>query len=131
MSDIKDAWNVYKDELRVWAYDADAPWPDQDFDLSVAEMYFSDLIIEFAADHQCPKRLFFLGCAYLLVGDAVMTDYQSRSKNEVQSFLAAVKKQDQDSLNRLYERSVELLENPGIFDYDLWCGEGYANQGET
>ena len=131
MSVIQNAWNVQRDELKNWAYKADEPWPDQDFDLSVSEIQYSDLIIEFAIDEDCPKKKFFLSCAYLLVGDAVMTEYQSRSRSEIEAFLGKAKSKNHKSLNTLYERSVSLLENPESFDYDLWCGEGYANQEEN
>lgn len=125
---MQDPWNPEKDELRLWAYDPASEWPDQDFDLSVAELWFSDLIIELAGDEACPRSDFFLGCAYLIVGDAVMTDYRTRSKEEIEHFLEAVKTQPHERLTKLYKRSIDLINNPGLFDYDLWCSAGYAKE---
>lgn len=88
---MQDSWKPMKQELREWAYDPNAIWPDQDFDLSVAKLHFDDLIIDFSADDKCPKRNLFLKCAYLIVGDAVMTDYKSRPKTGADQFLVKVK----------------------------------------
>ena len=125
---MRDPWNPRKHELRVWAYDPEASWPDQDFDLSVAELCFSELILEFANDDSCPKKEFFLSCAYILIGDAVMTEYGFRTKEDVEGFLIEVNAIKNERMSLLYNRAIELMNNPPSFDYDLWCGEGYVNQ---
>ncbi len=125
---MKDPWNPQKEEIRQWAYVSDAQWPDQDFNLSVAKVHFSDLIIEFAIDDDCPKRDFFLSCAYIIVGDAVRTKYVSHTKAEVEEFIERVKATKNEQMTLLHGRAIALVNNPSSFNYDLWCSGGYAKQ---
>ena len=125
---MKDPWNPKKEELRKWAYDPESKWPDQDFDLSVTEIHFSELILECAIDENCPKKDFFLSCAYILVGDAVRSGFNSTTKENVQDFLKAVKITNNKNLLLLFERATKLIKNPLLFDYDLWCAEGFVRK---
>jgi hypothetical protein len=125
-SSMKDPWNPANEELREWAYDADALWPTQDFDLAVGELYLSQIILELASDNNCPKQRFFVQCAYLIVGDAIRTDYNTESKEDVVAFLEQAEKIDNTYLLKFVEQSKELMQNPLKFDYDEWCDGGLA-----
>ncbi|MCI5165764.1 MAG: hypothetical protein D3903_06630 [Candidatus Electrothrix sp. GM3_4] len=125
---MQDPWNPQIEELREWAFKSDSPWPDQDFDLSVAELHFSELIIELASNSNCPKADFFLSCAYIIVGDAVMTEYQSRSKSDVLKFINQLSISENNRLLTLNKLALKLLDTPSKFDYDFWCGEGCLSQ---
>ncbi|KAF7786169.1 hypothetical protein PRUB_a0647 [Pseudoalteromonas rubra] len=116
------------EEIRAWAFESDSPWPGQDFDLSVAELHFADLIIELSCDASCPKKDFFLSCAYIIVGDAVMTEYETRSKAGVEQFLQQIKATNNERLLTLYKLGTKLVATPSSFDYDFWCGEGCLAQ---
>ncbi|UZE97184.1 hypothetical protein [Alkalimarinus alittae] len=124
---MKDPWNPINEELREWAYDADSLWPTQDFDLAVGELYLSDIIIELASDNSCPKQRFFLKCAYLIVGDAVRTDYHTETREDVSNFLKQASKTGNVYLLKFVEHAKELMSNPSKFDYDQWCDGGLAN----
>lgn len=124
---MKDPWNPQKEELRQWAFDADLPWPEQDFDLAVSDMLFADIILELAADNHCPKQPFFLSCAYLIVGDAVRTNFEVCSRTDIQHFLSRAVQTSNQYLVTLAERSYLLIQNPETFDYEQWCGGGLAD----
>jgi hypothetical protein len=111
--------------LLDWAMNPDEELPTQDFDLAVAELCFADVILRLAIDSTCPKRDFFLHCAYLIVGDAVMSSYETRSKSDVEQYLMQVKAAHHPNLDALHERAIALMSDPSSFDYDLWCGGGY------
>ncbi|MGE6433124.1 hypothetical protein [Shewanella baltica] len=123
---MKDPWNPINEELREWAFDTEALWPTQDFDLAVGELYLSEIILELASNNSCPKQSFFLKCAYLIVGDAVRTDYHTESKENVIEFLKQAEKTGNIHLLEFVEHSKELISNPSKFDYDQWCDGGLA-----
>jgi hypothetical protein len=123
---MKDPYNPINEELREWAFDVDALWPEQDFDLAVAKLNLSEIILELSSDNNCPKQRFFVKCAYLIVGDAVRTDYYTASRQDVVAFLEKAKKTGNHYLFRFVEQSNELIQNPSKFDYDQWCDGGLA-----
>ncbi len=88
-----DPWNPTKSELKEWAYSSDPYCPAQDFDLAVADICLSDIILESASDTQCPEQSFFLHCAYLIVGDAVRTNFLRVVIKKLMSFYLKRKKQ--------------------------------------
>lgn len=124
---MKDPWNPQKEALRQWAFDAGAPWPEQDFDLAIGDLLFADIILELAADNHCPKQPFFLSCAYLIVGDAVRTHFDVCAKADLQHFLERAMQSGHPYLVTLVERSTVLIEHPDTFDYNQWCHGGLAD----
>ncbi|GAB4210872.1 MAG: hypothetical protein OHK0012_02290 [Synechococcales cyanobacterium] len=124
---MKDPWNPTNEELRDWAFDHDAMWPTQDFDLSVADLGFCEIILELASDNTCPKQRFFVQCAYLIVGDAVRTDYKTATKLDVSGFLDKAKKTGNKHMLKFVEQSSDLMRNPLKFDYEQWCDGGLAH----
>ena len=71
------------DELRQWAR-SDGPWPVQDFDLIVAEAERLSLLLELASS---PQREFFLRCLYLVVGDAVRSNFNTTTRSDLEAAL--------------------------------------------
>jgi hypothetical protein len=64
------------DDLRSWAYDASAPEPMQDWELVLSwqvDRGFLAHCVQYAADPDCPKALFFLDVLYKWV-DTVARD---------------------------------------------------------
>ncbi len=117
-------------ELRAWACDADADWPVQDYDLMVVLLGLNHVIIELAADNNCPKQRFFLSCCYLIVGDAVRTEFKSESKQAILHFLNLAEATQHAQLLKFVARSEQLLADPSLFDYDLWCDGGLVGRDE-
>ncbi len=126
---MKDWWNPTIDEIRVWAYDKNPNYTEQDFELAVADIKFKDLILELANDDNCPNQKFFLSCAYLLIGDYVRVKYPSTTKGEIEDFLQQIKTyKNNKSFQLLYQRAIKLIKEPSSFNYELWCGGGYTYQ---
>ena len=123
---MKDPFNPTHEELRTWAYDPNAMAPTQDFDLMVAELFNADLILELTADENCPNRGFFLGCTYLIVGDAVRTKFRLNSKEKIEEFIRDAEKVGGDLLTLFVLDAKDLLENPRKFNYTNWCDSGLA-----
>jgi len=124
---MKDPWYPETNELKLWAYDENAMWPTQDFDLSIADLTLADSILNYGSDHNCPKKDFFVKCAYLIIGDAVRTEFNTESLNEVKVFLNNILYTNDSSFIILYERGKNLIANPEKFDYDLCCLGGFVD----
>lgn len=98
---------------------------EQDFELLVAGLDRATIILECAADNQCPKQLFFLTCACLIVGDAIRSEedcsvFVGREK-EILAFIRRAEKTGNVHLLEFAWRARELIENPSTFEYDVWC----------
>jgi hypothetical protein len=112
-------------DVRAWAY-SDDPEPQQDFDLMITGLGHEPSFLEWAADDGCPKKGYFLSCLYLFVGDAVRTKYQSNSKADVDGLLNRAGNITDHDVREWLHRSRQLIADPESFEYDLWCGGGYA-----
>jgi hypothetical protein len=112
-------------ELREWAYDPVAVEPQQDFDLLLATTPRRSYV-EFAGDVACPKAAYFLSVLYLIVGDAVRTDYSSECRDTVDDLLQAGRAQGSARVLTWVARSERLMLHPEEFEFDLWCAGGFA-----
>lgn len=103
----------------------------QDWDLLLEHLPYEDLYLELAASKTCPKADYFLALLYLIVGDAVRTEYQNRSKEAVEDLL---RKAERDFpafvICTWIQRSRVLLAQPQTFDYDRWCAGGWVYRPE-
>ena len=114
-------------DIRQWAYDADAPEPQQDFDLFLA-MELRKAYFDFVSDITCPKQKYFLKVLYLIVGDAVRTEYHTNTREEINEFLEAANKLQVKELELWIDKSRNLMKHPEKFDYDRWCGGGLVGE---
>ena len=119
------------EELSEWAYDASAPEPVQDWDLALEHCPYESLYMKFASSNDCPKREYFLALLYLIVGDAVRTEYQARSRDDVERLLTEAEMSFQSYWLSLWvKRSRELIASPETFRYDDWCAGVLASDHE-
>jgi hypothetical protein len=109
------------EEIEKWAYQAHADEPQQDFDLLLSNEPH-DLYLDLAADLSCPKHQYFLSVLYLIVGDAVRTNYQTQSQKFIEQYLAKGKQRQAPLVNKWVDRSQKLMFEPEKFDYEDWCG---------
>ena len=114
-------------QLRNWAYNPDQfVGMEQDFELLVANLDRANLILECASDDDCPKQLFFLSCAFLIVGDAIRSNGDSSvfvaQEEEILAFVRQAEKTGNALLLEFVWRARDLIENPSTFEYDLWRG---------
>ena len=79
-----------------------------------------------ASDSSCPNQNFFLKCAYLIVGDAVRTNYHTESRERITKFIEQAVNTRNNYLLEFAEHSKNLMSNPSSFDYDQWCDGGLA-----
>lgn len=106
-------------EVRAWAYDADSLEPMQDWDLIIWGAVDPGLLVELAADPDCPKRSYFLRCLYGRTGDEVRTGrLDAGTWDVVDRFIAS----DDSALSRWAARSMTLRSQPELFEYEDWCG---------
>lgn len=111
-------------QLRTWAYSPDSfKSVGQDFELTVACLHRANVILECASDKNCPKQLFFVNCAYLIVGDLLRrSDNDDELERDVLAFVRKAEKTGNERLLEFAWRARSVIENPSEFDYDQWCG---------
>jgi hypothetical protein len=112
------------DELRQWAQSG-LDEPVEDFDLMVADPHRAPVLVELATS---PARVFALRCLYLIVGDAVRSNFNASSRAPIESMLsdAAGAAAADRGVGRWIAESRRLLEHPEQFDYVLWCDGALA-----
>lgn len=116
---MRDPNNPTAEEIREWAWSG-APEPVEDWDLIVAYQPNEPMYLELAADDGCPARGFFLRLLYLLVRDAVRTDFRSRSRAEILDLLEHSRPFEHPDLDYWRERTRELLRKPDTFAHRVW-----------
>jgi len=125
---MRDPWNPQQAEIREWAYSEDQLEPDQDWDLVLANLDELDLYLEIAADDACPNWGYFLRVLYLVVGDAVRTEFQTESREDLEALLEATRAFAKRRFDLLRERAEDLIARPETFDYDNWCLGGFVRR---
>lgn len=122
-----DPWNPTPNEIRSWAYDPDAAEPCQDWDLALSWLQDEAVYLSLATDDDCPKRRFFLSLLYLMVGDAVRSDFRARPKPIVIGLIEHGNEYPHPDISTWQRRSRELIACPATFEYDAWCGGQLAS----
>ena len=124
---MSNPWNPTPQEIRSWAYDADAADPCQDWDLALSWLQDESVYLNLATDEACPKRRFFLSLLYLIVGDAVRTGFRTHRKQIVLGLIERGNEFSHPDIVAWQRRSRELIANPEKFEYGAWCGGQFAN----
>ena len=120
---MRSSSNPIADDIRRWAFDPDAEEPVQDWDLLLATTDQEDLFMELASDDTCPNAEYFLGVLYLIVGDAVRTEYRTHPKARIEDLLGMAEARFPKRCIYLWvRRSKDLMTHPESFLYDEWCG---------
>jgi hypothetical protein len=121
-----DAYNPTAPEIRAWASLPDAYFPVQDWDIIVAsEPTHDGLVLALAQDRLSPNRRVFLHILYLIAGDAVRTNWNTRSRDQLENVLRQASRSTDEEVRLWAERTSALCANPASFDYEKWCGGGY------
>jgi hypothetical protein len=110
--------NVYEptgDEIRAWAYSG-ARFPEQDWDIFMAEPEHLELLVRLVEDPACPARRWLLGSLYCTVGH---TDH---ADPRIAAAIGEAERSTKPWLTTWARRSRHVLENPENFDRDDWCG---------
>jgi hypothetical protein len=77
--------------------------------------------VTLAADGQCPHRQFFLGCLYLLAGDAVRTRFRTMPEASLRALTDEATSTGEAWLSTWATRTRALVRTPESFDYEDWC----------
>lgn len=108
--------------MTAWAYAPEAQPPfSQDWDIIATRPDFGFLFLTLAADRQCPHRRFFLGCLYLLAGDAVRTCFQTMSEEDLSALTDKAMSIGEAWVSTWGARTQTLVRTPESFDYQDWC----------
>lgn len=119
---MKSPCNPTAEDLSEWAYDPTAVEPVQDWDLILEHCPYELLYLKFASSNDCPEQEYFLALLYLIVGYAVRTRYQARSRDDVEKLIALAERSFSSYCLRLWvRRSRELIASPESFRFDDWC----------
>ncbi|CAK7286820.1 hypothetical protein [Streptomyces misionensis] len=108
--------------MTAWAYahEAQPPVP-QDWDIIATRPAFGSLFVALAADRKCPHRGFFLGCLYLLAGDAVRTRFQTMPKVGLSALADEATSTGEVWVSTWAVRTRALVRSPESFEYEVWC----------
>lgn len=127
---MRSPYNPIAEDITDWAYEASAMEPVQDWDLILSHCPYESLYMKLAATTDCPKHDYFLALLYLIVGDAVRTNYRTRSRDDIERLLSVAEPFQSYWLHLWVGRSRDLLERPDSFRYDDWCAGGLARRYE-
>ena len=119
---MNNPWNPSATEIEEWAFNKKVPEPVQDWQLALSWKMEEELYLDLASNPKCPKRQYFLSVLYLIVGDAVRTDYRNLEKPIVEGFVNRGEKYEHPDIQLWVERSRKLIKNPSLFHHGKWCG---------
>ena len=124
-----DEFNPTPDEIRRWAATEGAMYPSEDWDIIIStDPDLDELFFELASDPTCLKQRTFLHILYLIVGDAVRSSWNTRSREQTDALIERAARTTEPVVARWAEQSRDLVAHPNRFDYDAWCGGGLARE---
>jgi len=124
---MRSPYNPSAEDLSHWAYDASAMEPVQDWDIILSKCPYEPLYMQFASSRNCPKQEYFLSLLYFIVGDAVRTNYQTRSRDDVERLLKDAEQNFPAYWVHLWmKRARALIAGQQEFRYDDWCAGALA-----
>lgn len=126
---MRDPYNPTQEEIRAWAASPEVLEPVEDWALMISDEPYEQLYLELAADEDCPTRRYFLALLYLVVGDAVRSQFRGRSRDAVLDLLERGRAYPHPEIDAWRQRSAELLRHPETFEYYAWCDGGLAGEG--
>jgi hypothetical protein len=124
---INEPFIFFDIDVVAWAYANDGGHcePMQDWDILLADPRNEDVLLQLASDELCPKRIFFLHCLYILVGDYVRVLHAGVAiPFPIEPLLTRATASNDPIIKTWLEQSRYLIAHPETFDYDLWCGGG-------
>lgn len=118
------------DEIRAWA-NCNDPEPLEDWDVVLAEPSRAGVLVDLVAQEKCPSRRYLLGALYLLVGEAVRTQFAAVALTDLEPLIDAARASGDAWLGVWADRSEHLVAHPDAFDYRDWCAGGPAKRPMT
>jgi hypothetical protein len=117
----------FETEIQRWAYDADAPEPQQDFDLFIAG-WMSPLFVRFAIDNTCPKQDYFLNVLYLITCDVLESERTASLFQTLKELTGMAEAASATEVQRWARETEQVLSDSSTYSFDYWGSEGWRKQ---
>lgn len=131
MSFERSPYKPSGDDIERWAFDPCSVEPIDDWNLVLAQQPHGELYLRLAAAPDCPQAPYFLCLLYLIVGNAVRSDYATKPRYEIEHLLAVADADYAEPQIKLWaKRSVALIAHPELFNYTDWCCGALAKAAE-
>ena len=128
---FRDIWNPTREEVLQWAYTHRISMPAQDFELAVYKPELHEVILQCATDQACPHRYFFLGCLYVIVGDAVRSNWNAFSQEVVADIIKKGQQTQDPDVRRWAKRAERLIAEPTTYTYGRWgIGSSFVHEAQ-
>jgi hypothetical protein len=115
-------------QILAWASSPDPMFPCEDWDIIVTGHWTADLLLELASDDGHAKQDTFLQCLYLLTGDAVRSNYDACSKEQLTGLVERALASGSPWAQRWATDTKALMLHPESFNYWDWCGGNIARR---
>lgn len=112
---IQDVYSPSGEDIRSWAYSG-TDWPEQDWDIFMAEPEHLLLLMSLIEDRQCPARGTLLQSLYCTVGHTDHTDPR------IEAAVETAESSTDPWLTTWARRARRVLDHPADFNRDDWCG---------
>ena len=116
------------DDVRQWAFDADASEPIQDWDLVLTwqtEESHMRLFIELASDSNCPKWRYFLDVLYFVIGYGVRKGHMPDKHARYTKLIGLARGCKDQYVKRWRHRAQLLIDTPDKYDDAEWYNDRY------
>ena len=108
---------------------SDESWPDEDWDLFIANGRCDEVILECARDGLCPNQEFALHCLYVIAGDVVFSSLDDQRKASVKKLADQIGDNDSPQLQRWKSDTASLYGGEVELEYDYWFNQMFAKSG--
>ena len=105
---------------------SDESWPEQDWDLFIANGLCDEIVLECARDNQCPNQEFALHCLYVIAGDVVYSSLDGKRKAAVTELSSKISNNDSPELQRWKSDTANLYGGEIELDYDYWFNQMFS-----
>ncbi|MEV6270912.1 hypothetical protein AB0L64_27365 [Kribbella sp. NPDC051936] len=112
---IRSVYEPSGEEIRAWAYSG-AKWPEQDWDILMAEPENLEALVQLVGDPGCPSRRDLLGSLYCTIG------HSDHSDSRIAAAIEIAGRSNDLWLSTWARRSKRVIDHPDEFDRDDWCG---------
>jgi hypothetical protein len=119
-----DEVNPTHAELRAWAAERGAMCPMEDWDLMITAGSENDMVCLELAASDLPNADFFLRCLHIVIGDALRTEWRTRSREEIEGLVAQGAPSANAAVRKWAQAARQVLSRPDTFDAEDWIHGG-------
>ena len=112
------------DEIRAWAFDRNAKYPCQDWDIinftNIGNVERTKLVLALAADPECPKREAFVHFLYCLAGQVFRNGYRELEVRGLRVAIDEAADSANEAVREWAAEATSLLNREKRFIYAHW-----------